>query len=243
LTVVCALAKIENLSVVMFSDLLNLFYPLSCKACRAPLLKNEYLLCGRCYFHLPFTNYHRDLLNPVFRLFWGRVPLEFATSYLHFRKGGRVQQLLHALKYEGATELGEYLGSLFAGQLKEERTFEGVDSIIPVPLHAARQRQRGYNQSELFARGLSAGFDKPVVTGKLLRLTATETQTRKSRFARYENTREVFSLREPETLYQKHVLLVDDVVTTGATLEACAQLLTKDGGCRLSMATIAAAIL
>ena len=226
----------------MLSDFLNLFYPSLCKACGNPLLKNEEVICTYCLYHLPYTGYHTSEHNPVFKLFWGRSQLEFASAFLHFRKGGRVQQLLHQLKYNNCPEIGHHLGLLYSYQLEKESCFSEIDVIIPVPLHKSKQKLRGYNQSELFAKGLGVGLGKQVNTVSLLRETATETQTKKSRFARYLNTKEVFSLYKAEEVQGKHILLVDDVVTTGSTLEACINILNQNGMCKVSVATIAAAL-
>jgi ComF family protein len=222
--------------------LLDLFYPRICAGCKTPLLQSEHLLCTSCHFHLPHTYYHMYDDNPVAKLFWGRVPLQAAAAFLQFRKGGRTQHILHAIKYQQAQELGELMGKLYATQLSEHTVFSTADVIMPVPLHRSRERQRGYNQSLLFARGLAEELKKDVSSTHLLRVTATETQTRKSRFARFMNMQEVFTVAQPHELNGKHVLLVDDVVTTGSTLESCAQLLIDQTGCRVSVATIAAAL-
>ena len=226
----------------MLSDFLNLFYPSLCKACGKPLLKNEQVICTHCHYHLPHTGYHTSPDNPVYKLFWGRTNILFAAAFLHFRKGGRVQQLLHQLKYNNCPEIGERLGQLYAFQLERQSCFAPIDVIIPVPLHKNKEKLRGYNQSELFASGLATGLGREVNTVSLLRETATETQTKKSRFARYLNTKEVFAVHEPGKIAGKHVLLVDDVVTTGSTLEACVNVLNRDNLCKVSVATIAAAL-
>lgn len=232
----------EYLLVTMINSLLDLFYPRICAGCKTPLLQAESLLCTVCHYHLPHTNYHLWNDNPVYKLFWGRVNLQGAAAFLQFRKGGRTQHILHAIKYQSATELGTYMGELYAQQLCQSELFQSVDVIIPVPLHISRERQRGYNQSLLFAKGLGSGLNKEIAHSNLLRVTATSSQTRKSRFARFINMQEVFTVEQPEQLRNKHVLLVDDVVTTGSTLESCAQLLLDKTGCSVSVVTIAAAL-
>lgn len=232
----------EYLLTTMINSILDLFYTRICAGCKTPLLQAESLLCTSCHYHLPHTNYHLMNDNPVFKLFWGRVNLNGAAAFLQFRKGGRTQHILHAIKYQNATELGTYMGELYAQQLNQSELFRSVDVIIPVPLHISRERQRGYNQSLLFAKGLGSGLNKEISANNLLRVTATSTQTRKSRFARFINMQEVFTVKQPEQLTNKHILLVDDVVTTGSTLESCAQLLLDKTGCSVSVATIAAAL-
>ena len=227
---------------MLLHHLLDLFYPRICAGCKSPLLQSEHLLCTSCHFHLPHTHYHMQHDNPVAKLFWGRVPLLAAAAFLQFRKGGRTQHILHAIKYQQAKELGELMGKLYAEQLVTQATFKSVDVVIPVPLHPSKERQRGYNQSLLFARGLGDEMKKEISSQHLLRVTATETQTRKSRYARFMNMKEVFVVEKPNELQNKHVLLVDDVVTTGSTLESCAQLLIDKTGCSVSVATIAAAL-
>lgn len=227
---------------MLLHHLLDLFYPRICAGCKSPLLQSEHLLCTSCHFHLPHTHYHLQHDNPVAKLFWGRVPLLAAAAFLQFRKGGRTQHILHAIKYQQAKELGELMGKLYAEQLVTQATFKSVDVVIPVPLHPSKERQRGYNQSLLFARGLGDEMKKEISSQHLLRVTATETQTRKSRYARFMNMKEVFVVEKPHELQNKHVLLVDDVVTTGSTLESCAQLLIDKTGCNVSVATIAAAL-
>lgn len=227
---------------MLLHHLLDLFYPRICAGCKSPLLQSEHLLCTSCHFHLPHTHYHLQQDNPVAKLFWGRVPLVAAAAFLQFRKGGRTQHILHAIKYQQAKELGELMGKLYAKQLVTQDTFNNVDVVIPVPLHPSKERQRGYNQSLLFARGLGDEMKREISSQHLLRVTATETQTRKSRYARFMNMKEVFVVEKPHELENKHILLVDDVVTTGSTLESCAQLLIDKTGCSVSVATIAAAL-
>jgi len=159
-----------------------------------------------------------------------------------FAKGGKVQHLLHLLKYKGKKEIGEYIGKIYGEDLKKSLFYSDIDVIIPVPLHPRRKRKRGYNQSEIFAKGLSESLVKPYDTRTLIRTYASETQTKKSRFRRWENVKEIFDLKDHQHLINKHILLVDDVVTTGATLEACASMLLKIPGVKVSIATIACAI-
>jgi ComF family protein len=223
-------------------DLISLFYPRICMACGNTLFRHEDTVCTYCLFHLPKTNFHKDPDNPVSRIFWGRVPLVSAAACYHFGKGGKVQHLIHQLKYKGHQEIGVYIGKLYGLELLESPFFGRIDTIIPVPLHKSKQRKRGYNQSEQFAIGLSASMLAKLDVHSLYRTFASETQTRKSRFNRWENVKEIFALREEQNLKDNHILLVDDVITTGATIEACASMLLKIPGVEVSVAAIACTI-
>lgn len=223
-------------------DFINLLFPKLCQACRANLLGTEDLICTTCLYDLPFTNFHKQPDNIVARQFWGKVKLEYAYALLYFEKGGKVQHLMHQFKYRGMQKIGNKLGSIAGSQLSQNPLLPAVDHIIPVPLHKSRMRERGYNQSANFASGLAAPLQAKVLEDVLIRQIKTSTQTRKSRFARFENMQQVFALQGADALQGKHVLLVDDIVTTGSTLEACAQELLKVPGLRLSIATIAYAV-
>ena len=190
-------------------------------------------------YHLPKTNYHVEADNPVIRHFWGKVNVSAASSYYFFNKGQKVQKLIHRLKYKGQKEIGIKMGNLYGSELLKNSGYSSADLIIPVPLHKSRLRTRGYNQSDFFAKGLSAAMNIPAETNLLVRNKKTETQTRKSRFARFENVSEVFSLTSESAIEGKHVLLVDDVITTGSTLTACADVLLKNKNTRVSIASIA----
>lgn len=221
------------------ADFVSLLFPQLCPACGESLMAGEHVICTDCRFNLPLTNFHLQPDNIVARQFWGKVNLEAAYGLYYFTKGGKIQNLMHHFKYRGMQQIGILLGNIAGGQLAKNDIFKTVDIIIPVPLHKKRLRQRGYNQSTCFANGLSEKLNAPVDETNLVRTKATETQTHKSRFSRFENMQEVFAVIEPEKLKNKHVLLVDDVVTTGSTLEACAVQLLKIEGLRLSIATIA----
>jgi len=224
---------------VWFDDLLWLVYPELCVACEKPLNTGEKCLCTSCRFRLPKTNFHLDAGNPVVKHFWGRVRIEAAASYFLFTKGEKVQHLIHLLKYKKRKDIGVFIGDIYGYDLKKSETFASVDVIIPVPLHPDKLRRRGYNQSECFAEGLSHSLKVSFDTTTLKRNTATETQTRKHRYERFENVDKVFSVTDPGQVKGKHVLLVDDVITTGSTLVACAEALLEQPGTRVSIATIA----
>jgi len=202
-------------------------------------MAGEHIICTDCRFTLPFTNFHLQPDNIVAKQFWGKVELQGAYALYYFAKGGKVQNLMHHFKYKGMQEIGVLLGNIAGEQLVKNNIFNSVDVIIPVPLHKNRLKERGYNQSTCFANGLAQKLNAAVDDDNLVRVKSTETQTHKSRFSRFENMQEVFKIINPEKLIGKHILLVDDVVTTGSTLEACSLQLLKIEGLKLSIATIA----
>jgi ComF family protein len=224
----------------IFSDFLDLFYPRTCAACGFNLFRNENLICTKCLFYLPKTNFHKDVDNPVARLFWGRVKIEYASSYFYFTKGSRFRKLIHKLKYKGQKQIGFELGKHFGFNLAGS-PFKEIDIIIPVPLHPKKEKKRGYNQSEWIARGIAEAMNKKVETKWLYRSVATQTQTKKTRFERWENVEDIFHLHDIKAVEGKHILLVDDVVTTGSTLEACAKAILMAGNSKVSIVTLAVA--
>ena len=221
------------------SDFVSLLFPQLCAACNESLVANEHVICTSCLFNLPYTNFHLQADNIVVRQFWGKIKLEAAYGLFYFAKGGNVQNMMHQFKYKGMQQIGNLLGSIAGEQLAQNEIYKTVNIIVPVPLHKKRLRERGYNQSACFAYGLAEKLDAEVVENNLVRAKATLTQTHKSRFARFENMQEVFTIKNPEAFINKHVLLVDDIVTTGSTLEACSIELLKIDGLKLSIATIA----
>jgi len=190
---------------------------------------------------MPKTNYHLELDNTVEKRFWGKVPVYRATSYFHFYKGSPFQQLLHELKYRGNKEIGRVMGRFAGVDLLDTDDFASIDVIVPVPLHPKKQLKRGYNQSEWIARGLSEALNKPVDATHLTRIKENATQTKKSVFERYQNTQGIFALNDVTVFEKKHVLLVDDVLTTGSTLEACALALMESNFVKVSVFTLALA--
>lgn len=220
---------------------LSLFFPRCCIICGRALAKGEECLCAHCNIGLPRTELHKYKDNAVEQLFWGKIPLERATSYLYYRKGSDFRQILHRLKYGGQKEIGEVMGRYMATELSPFGFFADMDVLIPVPLHKRRQRMRGYNQSEWIARGVSAVTGIPVDIDSVLRGKHTETQTRKSVFDRSENVANIFHLLHPEHFVGKHILIIDDVLTTGATTVACASAFDGVAGIRISILTLAVA--
>lgn len=223
----------------LFDDFISLFFPHLCVGCGNQLFKNEDIICTSCLYKLPKTNFHRHPDNPVMQIFWGRTEIYSATSFLYFAKKGRVQRMIHALKYKGRTDVGFLLGELYGKELNSSDLFSSVEVIIPVPLHWKKQKKRGYNQSEIFGKGLARSMHAKLDTQSLFREIETETQTKKSRYKRWENVKEVFSVKGETQLEGKHILLVDDVITTGATIEASASKLLDIPGVRVSLASIA----
>ncbi|MBO4654315.1 MAG: ComF family protein [Bacteroidales bacterium] len=222
-------------------NFISIFYPRSCVACGNALMQNESHFCLPCLMHLPETNYHLMEHSPLDYVFEGRVSVEKVASMLFYKKGNQVQHILHALKYKGNKEVGSFLGELYGRQLLKSPYYQSIDCIIPIPLHPKKMRIRGYNQSEWIAMGLSKSMSIPYFTDILLRSEFTETQTKKSRFNRWENVKNVFVIADDEKIKGKHVLLCDDVLTTGATMEAAISKLKKIEGMRVSVATLACA--
>ena len=224
-----------------FADLLDLIYPNLCFICGETLLKSESHICLSCLNNIPRTNYHLLTDNPVEKRFWGKAPIFRGTSFFFFQKGSPFQKLLHELKYKGNKEIGEILGRYAAAELLNSPDFCSIDIIIPIPLHPKRFAQRGYNQSEWIGKGLSAVLDKPQNTNTLRRVKQTTTQTKKSVFERFENTEGIFELSGAKELEGKHLLLIDDVLTTGSTLNAAINTLLNIPNVKISIFTLAIA--
>ncbi len=221
---------------------IDLMYPNLCLICGESLVTGENQLCLGCFNKIPKTNYHLQADNPVEKRFWGKVRIERATSYLFFQKGSDFQKLIHELKYRGNKEVGITMGSFAAVDLIDSDDFRSVDVIIPVPLHVKKEAKRGYNQSEMICRGLANVMGKPVVADNLYRISENATQTRKSVYERYENTLGIFGLKNPADLDGKHILVVDDVLTTGSTIEACIQALQQAANVKVCVFTLALAM-
>ena len=222
-------------------SLFALIYPNLCVCCNSTLTGNEEIICTSCLFELPKTNFHNDQDNAMEQIFRGRVAVEYVSAYLYFQKGGKAQQIIHKFKYSGNKKIGYYLGKVYGNELSDSEMISSVDLIIPVPMHPAKIKKRGYNQSEILAKGLSDATDIHLDTTNLIKTITTQTQTRKSRFVRWENVETVFTVVNSDAFKNKHVLIVDDVVTTGATIEACAKLLLAIKGVKVSVLTLAIA--
>lgn len=223
----------------ILNDLLNLLFPRLCLLCHSPLVEGEEHICLRCLSDLPYIAFKGIDNNPAMQLFAGKTDISHAYSFLHYEKGGKVQQLIHSVKYNDNKELGFWLGRLAASECMKSVFPDTIDLIIPVPLHPAKLKQRGYNQSEWIARGVCSATSLPTDNTSIHRAIQTETQTHKQIYERWINVKDVFSVVNPEKLQGKHILLIDDVATTGSTIEACAQTLLKVSGVRISVFTLA----
>lgn len=219
---------------------MSLFFPRYCRGCYHSLVKGEDLVCTNCILEMPKSHYHLEADNLFYQKFRGRLQVKYVMTLFKFVKESRVQQLLHALKYKHQPEIGELLGRVYGQDLLEANFKNAFDLIVPVPLHKSRRRIRGYNQSEEFGKGLSQMLEVPCDDSCLTRMAKSETQTQKSKLSRWENVSSIFHVVKPEPIAEKRILLVDDVVTTGATLEACGQALLRAGCKELSIACIAA---
>ena len=223
----------------MLSALINLFFPKTCYACDAILIDNETDICVRCRHELPSTNYHFERPETMKKIFYGRVHLEAATALFYFHKSGRVQHLLHHLKYKGKEEIGRVFGNWLGAEILESPYFESIDIVIPVPIHSKKLKQRGYNQVALFAQQIAKILNASYVDDVLLKSINTKTQVFQSREARFQSVADSFYTQNLNTIDAQHILLVDDIITTGATVEACALVLNPENKIRLSVATIA----
>jgi ComF family protein len=225
-----------------WDDFISLLFPRLCYACGACLLRNEKLWCTECYVVIPRTNYHNSPDNPLARLFWGRCLIEKAAAFSFYNKGSRIRNLIHALKYNGISEIGFGLGRIYGLTLKSSGFLNDIDLIIPVPLHPAKKRSRGFNQSEMIARGIADIAQLPLDIGSLVRSNASATQTKRSRYERWTNVDGIFQVIQPSEIQGKHILLVDDVITTGSTIESCTNELLAVGGVRVSVVALAFAV-
>ncbi len=223
-----------------FIDFFHLFFPSTCLTCGNRLVKNEHCICIPCLYDIPRVKFNNYRDNQVIKMFWGRVTIQYAMAYYYFSRGSKYRKLIHQLKYNHQKEIGILLGKQLGNELLHS-PMRDVDIIIPVPLHKQKLLQRGYNQSEVIATGIGKILNKPVITNILYRTVNTKTQTKKSRYERWENIKDVFQLHDKTLLKRKHVLLVDDVITTGATLESCALTMSKGLDVNISIAVVAMA--
>lgn len=222
--------------------LLHLLYPSLCAGCDADLPSPQHCFCIRCQHRLQPTELHLHAENEFTNRFWGRLPLESGAAMYYFNRKSPVQRALHRLKYKNQPDIGIRIGRRYGLILAGSPLFQQIEAIVPVPLHPRKERLRGYNQSLMLAQGMAEPLGVPVLHNVLFRRQFSESQTRKKRMERFENVGEVFDVHKPEYIRGKHLLVVDDVLTTGATLEACGQVLLGVEGVRLSMATIAIAM-
>jgi ComF family protein len=227
----------------LWDDFISLLFPRLCYGCGTHLMRNENIICTACYVIIPRTGYHTVADNPVAQLFWGRCFLEKAAAFSFYNKGSRIRNLIHNLKYKGIREIGYELGKIYGLSLKSSGFTDDIDIIIPVPLHPEKKHARGFNQSEIISSGISEVTGVPVNTGSLFRLSISATQTKRSRYDRWVNVEGIFSVVDQEQIREKHVLLVDDVITTGSTIESCASELLKTEGVKVSAVALAFAVI
>jgi ComF family protein len=217
---------------------LHLLFPHVCSGCGSDIINRENTLCMRCLAEMPETNFHLYINNPVEKIFWGRLPVVSATAQYYFTKESLMQHLMHQLKYKGNKELGRQLGRLIGNDLQQTNRFNEVDALIPLPLFPVKEKRRGYNQATVLCEGIAEVMKTEILKDVIIRIQHTETQTKKGRMERWQNMEGKFELVRPEKIQNKHVLLIDDVITTGATLEACGQELLNASNTKLSIATL-----
>lgn len=227
----------------LLDDFLSLLFPRICYGCGNHLLRNEDVICVECRVLIPQTGYHNIPGNPVEQLFWGRCVVERASSFSFYNRGSRIRKLIHALKYKGIREIGTELGAIYGNSLKLSGFLDGIDLIIPVPLHSSKERSRGFNQSLLISEGIASATGIALLNNTLVRPVRTQTQTKRSRYERWTNVEDIFKVAAPENLRAKHILLVDDVITTGSTVEACVNELLKTDGVKVSVVSLAYAVM
>ena len=220
-------------------DLLHLFFPHVCVGCESDVLNDEDILCAECLNNLPQTGFILNKENPVEKIFYGRMNVEHAGSAFYFNKDSIVQNMIVQLKYRSNQVAGNFLGKLLAHQLMESKRFDDVDAIIPLPLNEKKFFKRGYNQSLAIVNGINSVWKKPIIENAVERILFTETQTHKGRIERWQAMEGVFTVTQSSLIENKHILLVDDVITTGATLEACGTSILKVSNTKLSVATVA----
>ena len=225
----------------MFESIINLFFPKVCSGCNSFLLSNENVICTVCRHDIPLTTHHLNPENDAFKKFYGRIPVLHTSALFYFHKKGIVQELIHNLKYKGHEEIGTVLGEWYAEDLKNIKLLQSVDEIIPVPLHPKKLKERGYNQVTAFGTALSAGLNLDYNDSLLIRNVYSKTQSKKTLLGRTEGIETIFDVSFTEKNHNKHFLLIDDVITTGATLEACSRALLKIPGAKISIICMAMA--
>lgn len=223
----------------LLKDFFELFYPKTCITCENQLVANETFLCIYCRHDLPIICYNNYSKNKITEVFYGKIPIEKAMSFLFYRRDGKTKKIIHELKYKGNQNIGIFLGNWFGEILKKNKEFKDVDYILPVPLHKNKLKKRGYNQVSKFGICLSKHLNIKYIPEILIRVSSTKTQTFKQRFDRFTNLETKFLLTDLSIFKNKHVLLIDDVITTGATLEACCKELLKTDGLKISIVTMA----
>jgi len=225
----------------MFQSIINLFFPKVCYACHLPLAAQEDSICVSCRNDLPVTNFHFDRNPALKKVLYGRSKIELGTALFRFEKQGLVQQLIHELKYRGHEHIGYVLGNWLGAELKTLPDWQGIDIVIPVPMHKKKLRKRGFNQVTKFGQCLALALNAEYQEHVLLKVVYTTSQVRKTRSERSQNNQDLYVLNKPDAIAGKHLLIVDDLITTGATLEACISALKQSENVKISIATMAIA--
>ena len=220
-------------------DIFNIFFPEVCLCCHEHLVNNETTICLKCRHDLPLTNFSFEKNNLVEKSFYGRIQIENATALFYFLKKGKVQQLIHELKYNKQEQVGNFIGNWLGDEIVESNRFKNLDYIIPVPLHRKKLKTRGYNQVTTFGKSLAKKLNITYNEEILIKISSTKTQTKKIRLDRWKNVQELFVVQNNFNLENKHILLIDDIITTGATLEACCKSFTNIKGLKISIACMA----
>jgi ComF family protein len=228
-----------NFKENILSPFIHFFYPHTCIGCGSDIIEKENFLCLECINELPHTNFALHSNNPLEKFFWGRMPVTSGMSEFYFSKASAIQNCIHEFKYKGNIKLGLYLGRMMGKSILNSNRFSNIDLLIPLPLFTRKEFKRGFNQSSILCNGINEITNIPVMVNNVIRIKATETQTKKGRIERWENVEKSFSVADAETLKGKHVLLVDDVITTGATIEACGSQILKVEDAKLSIASLA----
>ncbi|WP_242131270.1 ComF family protein [Aestuariivivens marinum] len=225
----------------MLKSLINLFFPKICYACLNILEDNQDTICTSCRNNLPVTNFHFNNDDTVIKVLYGRAKIEQGTALFRFEKKGPVQQLIHGLKYRGYENIGVVLGNWLGGELKTIKHYNHIDIVIPVPLHKKKLKKRGYNQVAKFGQEIAKQLQVTYVDNVLLKITNTKSQVNKKRFARWQGNDTLFTVNQIDSINNKHILLVDDIITTGATMEACINVLSKAKNVKISVVCMAIA--
>jgi len=228
-----------NLQSTILSPFVHFFYPHNCIGCGSDIIETENFLCLDCINDLPHTGFALHANNPLEKIFWGRLPITAGMSEFYFSKDSIIQNCIHEFKYRGNKNIGLYLGKIMGKSMLNSNRFANIDFVIPLPLFTEKEFKRGFNQSSILCSGIHEILNIPIITKNVIRTIYTETQTKKGRIQRWENVEKSFSVIDPEILKGKHILLVDDVITTGATIEACGREILKIEGARLSIASLA----
>lgn len=225
----------------IFRDFLNLFYPDLCVVCKERLSEGEQHICSDCLLLLPKTNYHLQPDNRLEQFFAGRIPFQHIAAYAYFVKGGSIQNIIHELKYKHNPQIGNFIGELCGDAIKGSDFLSSIELLVPIPLHPKRQKERGYNQSLEICKGISSITGIPINNETLIRKINNPSQTKNARFDRWKNVEDIFAITNKNIFENKHILLVDDVITTGSTIESCAKEILKSNGSKISIYAVGTA--